>query len=170
MLPEYGAIAEGIVRNLVAWPYTGFGAHMSRPIRADASTPGIVARCMIRPPFTPERMLGEADKHQIIYWADAVHPRHQGNFRVFDPLDFLAEVSAHSLDAHEYTTLFYGWYSNRTRGHRKRHGLLGEVRSVEAAPDNDARGPLEIRRSWARLTRKVYEVDPPICPRCGGTM
>lgn len=74
---------------------------------------------MTRPPITPERMLGEAEKDRIIYRADAVHPRQQANFRVFDPLNFLAEVSAHIPDAHEKTTLFYGWYSNRTRGYRK---------------------------------------------------
>jgi hypothetical protein len=71
---------------------------------------------MTRPPITPERMLGEADRDQIIYRSETVHPRHQANFRVFESLDFLAEVSAHIPDAHEKTTLFYGWYSNRTRG------------------------------------------------------
>jgi hypothetical protein len=86
-----------------------------------------MARYMARPPITPKRMLGEADKDQIIYRSDAVHPRHQANFRVFDPLDFLAEVSAPIPDAHEKTTLFYGWYSNRTRGYRKQRGLLGEA-------------------------------------------
>jgi hypothetical protein len=90
-------------------------------------TPGVVARYMARPPITPERMLGEASQAQVIYRSDAVHPRHQANFRVFNPLDFLAEVSAHLPDAHEKTTLFYGWYSNRTRGHRKQHGLLGSA-------------------------------------------
>ena len=29
---------------------------------------------------------------------------------------------------------------------------------------------MEARRSWARLIRQVYEVDPLVCPRCGGTM
>ncbi len=58
-------------------------------------------------------MLGEASKAQVIYRSDAVHPRHQANFRVFDPMDFLAEVSAHIPDSHEKTTLFCGWYSNR---------------------------------------------------------
>jgi hypothetical protein len=92
---------------------------VSRAIPADEKTPGVVARYMTRPPITPERMLGEVDKDQIIYRSDAVRPRHQANFRVFDPLDFLAEVSAHIPEAHEKTTLFYGWYSNRTRGYRK---------------------------------------------------
>jgi hypothetical protein len=66
-----GAIAEGVVRNLLAWPHTGFGTHVSRAIPTDATTPGIVARHMARPPITPERMLGEADKDRIIYFGTA---------------------------------------------------------------------------------------------------
>jgi hypothetical protein len=170
MLLEEGVLAEGVVRNLLAWPHTGFGAHVSRAIPADATTPRVVARYMTRPPVTPERMLAEASKAQIIYRSDAVHPRHQANLRVFDPLDFLAEVSAHIPNPHAKTILFYGWYSNRTRGYRKQHVLLGKVRTVGPAPDGDARGSLAMRRSWARLIRKMHEVDPPSCPRCRGTM
>jgi len=127
-------------------------------------------RIMTRPPITPERMLGEVGNARVIYRSDIVHPRHQANFRVFDPLDFLAEVSAHIPDAHEKTTLFYGWYSNRTRGYRKRRGLLKKGRVMEPPLNWEARAPLEVRRSWARLIRQVYEVDPLLCPRCGGTM
>jgi hypothetical protein len=170
MLLAEGAIEEGVVRNLLAWPHTGFGTHVSRAIPADKKTPGIVARYMVRPPITPERMLGEADQARIIYRSDAVHPRHQANFRVFDPLDFLAEVSTHIPDAHEKTTLFSGWYSNRTRGYRRQRGLLGEALAAAPAPEGGTRAPLEARRSWARLIRQVYEVDPLPCARCGGTM
>jgi hypothetical protein len=27
-----------------------------------------------------------------------------------------------------------------------------------------------LNRSWARLIQKIYEVDPLICPKCGGEM
>jgi len=30
--------------------------------------------------------------------------------------------------------------------------------------------PRGLNRSWARLIQKVYEVDPLICPMCGGEM
>jgi hypothetical protein len=123
---------------------------------------------MARPPITPERMLGEASTAQLIYRSEQVHPRHQANFRVFDPLDFLAEVSAHIPDAHEKTTLFYGWYSNRRRGYRKQHGLLGDA--DVGVPPGENRAPLDIRRSWARLIRQVYEADPRCYPECGGAM
>jgi len=89
---------------------------------------------------------------------------------VFDPLDFLAEVSAHIPDPHEKTTLFYGWYSNRTRGYRKQHGLLAKAEAADPLPSPADRAPLGVRRSWARFIRQVYEVDPLLCPRCGGTM
>jgi hypothetical protein len=78
---------------------------------------------------------------------------------VFDPLDFLAEVSAHIPDVHEKTTIFYGWYSNRTRGYRKRQGLDAEASALPPVVEDRA-----------RLIRQVYEVDPLVCPQCGGTM
>jgi len=148
---------------------------------------------MTRPPITPDRMLGEAGRAQVIYRSDSVHPRHQANFRVFDPLDFLAEVSAQIPDPHEKTTLFYGWYSNRTRGYRRQHGLLGKAERAEPLPDEATRAPLEVRRSCLRRAqtrrarpirlaccppsfiphsefRTPHSYDPLLCPQCGGTM
>ncbi len=93
----------------------------------------------------------------------------QASFRGFDPLDFLAAVIAHIPDAHEKTALFYGWYSNPTRGYRKRHGLVGEARGMEPASTGEARAPPEVRRPWARLIRQVYDVDPLVFAWCGGT-
>jgi hypothetical protein len=58
MLLEEGAIEERVVGDLPAWPHTGFGTHVSREIPGDATTPGIVARYMTRPPITPERDAG----------------------------------------------------------------------------------------------------------------
>ncbi|HSB81700.1 MAG TPA: hypothetical protein VLM91_23215 [Candidatus Methylomirabilis sp.] len=55
--------------------HTGFGTDVSWPILANEKTPGVVARYMARPPVSPERMLGEAEKDQIICRSDAVHPR-----------------------------------------------------------------------------------------------
>ena len=91
-------------------------------------------------------MLGEPGSAQVIYWSGTVHPRHQANFRVFDPLDFLAEVSAHIPDPHEKTTLFYGWYSNRTRGYRRQHDLLGKAEGAEPVP-NELFFSVDLRRN-----------------------
>ena len=84
-------------------------------------------------------------------------------------MQFLAELCAHIPDPHEKTAIYYGWYSNRTRGFRKAHGLLDPATPAVAAAEAD-RTPLALRRTWARLIRKIYEADPLLCPRCGGTM
>lgn len=75
---------------------------------------------------------------------------------------FLAELCAHIPDPHEKTAIYYGWYSNRTRGFRKAHGLLVPV--TPAVPVTEAhRAPPGIRRTWARLIRKIYTADPLRC-------
>jgi hypothetical protein len=98
-----------------------------------------------------------------------MHPRHRANFRTFDPPAFLAELCAHIPDPHEKTAIYYGWYSNRTRGFRKAQGLLVPPMPAEPATEAD-RAPLAIRRTRAQLIRKIYEVDPLLCSRCGATM
>ena len=75
----------------------------------------------------------------------------------------LAAVRAHVPDAHEKTTIFCGWYSNRTRGYRKQHGF-GATASAPP-PVVEDRAPIEVRRSWAQLIRQVHGVDPLHCPR-----
>ena len=73
---------------------------------------------------------------------------------------------------------FYGWYSNVSRGKRRLREeaagsacLPGEGHSpsIPAEKDHgsDARA---LRRSWAQLIRRIYEVDPLVCPSCGSEM
>jgi hypothetical protein len=55
---------------------------------------------------------------------------------------------------------YYGWYSNRARGAR------GEVVPAPA-PDEMRLETVARRRSWARLLRNIFKVDPLLCPQCG---
>jgi hypothetical protein len=38
------------------------------------------------------------------------------NFQVFEPLDFLAEVTQHIPEPGEHLIRYYGYYSNKSRG------------------------------------------------------
>jgi hypothetical protein len=69
-------------------------------------------------------------------------------FLAFDPLAFLAEICAHIPDPHEKTAIYYGWYSNRTRGFRKARGLLPPVTPDQPTGEAE-RSPLALRRTWA---------------------
>ena len=40
------------------------------------------------------------------------------NFEIFEPLDFIAEVTQHIPEHGAQTVRYYGWYSNKARGIR----------------------------------------------------
>ncbi|MCC6738880.1 MAG: hypothetical protein IT452_07520 [Planctomycetia bacterium] len=64
-----------------------------------------------------------------------------------DPLEFIAEVVAHIPDTYENAAIEYGWYSNRTRGWRKKRGLLkADPPAKDPAADSD-KGSLDQRRA-----------------------
>jgi len=44
------------------------------------------------------------------------------NFEVFEPLDFLAEVTQHIPNKGEHQIRYYGWYSNKKRGMQEKKG------------------------------------------------
>jgi hypothetical protein len=60
---------------------------------------------------------------------------------------------------------YYGLYANAHRGKIKKASLAAfPLRIIE---DKLRRIP---SKGWAEMIRKVYEVDPMVCPKCGGTM
>jgi hypothetical protein len=66
---------------------------------------------------------------------------------------------------------YIGWYSNRARGERaKRHNERDALDPGAARPEPMSEFASRAKAAWARLIRKVYEVDPLECPKCNGPM
>ncbi len=83
-----------------------------------------------------------------------------------DVLEFLTRVVSHIPNKGQVLQRYYGWYANRTRGIRRRGGAH-EPLAVEAAP---APPSLPEAGRWPELLRRIFEVDPLRCPRCGHEM
>jgi len=82
-----------------------------------------------------------------------------------DYLEFIARVTSHIPDKGQVMVRYYGLSANAHRGKVRKASLLTlPLRLVEE----------ELRcipsKGWAEMIRKVYEVDPMVCPKCGGTM
>ena len=108
------------------------------------------------------------------------------NFEVFKPLDFLAQgarrddrsvdlARQHIPDRSQHLIRYYGWYSNKARGVRRKVAAANApVAQASAVVEPDKEEDTEIRkaarRRWAQLIKKVYEVDPLVCPKCSGPM
>jgi hypothetical protein len=82
-----------------------------------------------------------------------------------DYLEFIARVTSHIPDKGQVMVRYYGLYANANRGKvRKANRVPVALGMIEEDPR-----PVP-SNGWAEMIRKVYEVDPLICPRCGGRM
>jgi hypothetical protein len=95
--------------------------------------------------------------------------RHSG-FNVFcgpriQPGDEAA-MASHVPNKGEQMVRYYGYYSNVSRGKRKKRDSDEFIPSI-LEPDESSK---EYKRNWARLIQKIYEVDPLTCPKCSGKM
>ena len=89
-------------------------------------------------------------------------------------MEFVARVLVQIPDGRRHLARYYGFYSNVARGKRKKAAAPAEPSSPGEAPEGatalDGADRAALRRRWAEMIRRVYEVDPPVCPRCGGEM
>jgi hypothetical protein len=70
----------------------------------------------------------------------------------------------------EQTTRYFGEYSPRTRGAKRRDERFRELVQNNFEP-LDVELPQRLpSASWARCMKLVFEVDPLVCPKCGETM
>jgi hypothetical protein len=87
-------------------------------------------------------------------------PRTGTTLLALDPLECIHRITAHIPDPGRHCQRLYGTYSNRVR--------VARSSAVGAEKDNSDFSR-EARGTWARLLRKIFEVDPLICA-CGARM
>jgi len=67
---------------------------------------------------------------------------------------------------------YYGHYSNKSRGMRKKAAAEQAEKAGKPSGGDDASeaAPSRCTKTWAMLIKRVYESDPLTCPRCGSEM
>ena len=86
----------------------------------------------------------------------------------WDVLEFLARVVDHIPEPSQQTVRYWGYYANAARGRRRKALPAGDA--LQAPPRDDDEFTRSTRLTWAKLIRRVYEVDPLLCPFCGAEM
>jgi hypothetical protein len=116
---------------------------------------------MIRPILSLERLSFDEKEGKVGYrYGQAACDQ-----ETMDYLEFIARVTSHIPDKGQVTVRYYGLYANAHRGKVRKASLTDfPLRIVE---DELRRIP---SKGWAAMIRKVYEVDPMVCPPCGGAM
>ena len=111
------------------------------------------------------------DGERVNYAAKEDNDEKESESKTFSPLEFLAELSQHIPNTYEQLIRYYGYYSARSRGARRREAEHKKLvqNNFEPLSDTDS-DKKPVSKSWARLIKKVYEVDPLKCPKCSGSM
>ncbi len=186
LLLTEGLISRKVIENMRSWRHSGFSVDKSVAISA-GDTAGLqrLAEYMLRCPFSLDRIISVNDDGKVVYRAEKTECRpfpvlgnenlHKGtprNFEVFDPLEFIAELTQHIPDPGMQLVRYFGWYSNKARGQRaklqREKETEGQARIDISEEDTPYRKLCRMR--WAALIKRVYEVDPLVCPKCGGAM
>lgn len=110
----------------------------------------------------------------VVYRSKMTHGKNKANFKVFHANEFIAVITQHIPDKSFQLVRYYGWYSNRSRGdRRKKAELRVDMQDSTAVPeeietlDVSAHKPCRIPfRTWRECIKKVWEVDPLECPKC----
>jgi hypothetical protein len=145
--------------RLLSWRHTRFNVH-SRVRAKTRKEAERVGKYMIRPVLSLERLSFNGKEGQVGYR----YGKEAKDLERMDYLEFIARVTSHIPDKGQVTVRYYGLYANAHRGKIKARHVAFPLRMVEE----------ELRpvpsKGWAEMIRKVYEVDPMVCARCGGRM
>jgi len=153
--------------SMLAWPHSGFHVHDGVWVPADepAFTTRLARYCA-RHPVALRRLTYHAEGGRVTYHSDKPSGPTAGA-ETLDALEFLARVVSHIPNKGQVLQRYYGWYANRTRGRRRQ---AGEAQPAVVAADGVPPERAAVRRRWAELLRRIFEVDPLRCPRCGTPM
>jgi hypothetical protein len=180
LLIRESLITDEVEEQMRSWDHTGFGFDQSVYLPA-GDRKGIerLVQYMVRCPFSLGRLIKVTDEGAVIYKSEKSECRpfpdmkspslRQGtkrNFQILPVLDFIAEFTQHIPIKGSHLIRYSGWYSNRARGARAR---VDETEKLEKVEEETAFQQAR-RQQWAMLIQRIYEVDPMVCPRCGGQM
>ena len=135
-----------------------------------------LARHCLRNPVSLARLRWEPGSETATYLPQTGHDGEKAE--TLEALDFVARLLAHVPDPRRHLVHYYGAYSNVVRGKLKALNQAQQAESLASGPGVHPPPPpacvspssAALRRGWARLLRRVYEIDPLVCPRCRGVM
>jgi len=162
---ERELITESVARNMLSWPHSGFNVHLGPVISGNDEEQLKATACYgARAPLALSRLTYDRQKQEVAYTYTNPYD-HVSYTEKITPYELIARLMTHIPDPWEQTTRYYAFYSNRTRGKRKRD----HVNQERVGEQSEARVPMQWRRNWAEALRLVFEVNL-TCPRCGTDM
>ena len=94
------------------------------------------------------------------------------DFSISSAEEFIAAITQHIPDHNFQLVRYYGWYSSRMRGERRKMGsdeedddTKNDIINVASYKHRKIPPP-----TWRECIKKIWEVDPLKCPHCSAEM
>jgi hypothetical protein len=175
LLRRRGLVSQERVELLLSWRRSGFSVHnrvFAHP--GDGRDFEALVRYMMRSPVSLARLRFSPGAKEVVYTRKGGHdPAEPEEGERIDADEFVARVLVQIPDPRRHLVRDYGAYSNRARAQRRKAEEKLETHDSSVSSHEPLPTPPEravLRRRWANLIRRVYEVDPLVCPRCGSEM
>jgi len=163
-------LSEGFRDRLLTWRHSGFSVYGAQVVLPEETGRiAHLARYATRAPLAQQRVQRGPDKTYVLHVPP--DPATGATQPALDPLELIHRVAQQIPDPRQHLVRYYGAYANRARQRyrpaaEKPDGGGAGGRGPDADADAESGFANERRRSWARLLRKILEVDPLLCPRC----
>lgn len=176
LLRDKELIDHDRIALLLSWKHSGFSIHNSVAVEAeDSGAIERLVRYVMRSPVSQDRLAfdhqtGEARLEPKARADDGAEAE---QLERLDGDELVARVIVQIPDPKRHLIRSYGRYANAARAKRKRDAAQGGLPSGAsrmAASELDSAERKAARKRWANLIRHIYELDPLVCPRCGGAM
>jgi len=181
MLKREGKITDAVINNMDSWQHSGFHVYCGNAIMPDDEE-GLenLAKYIVRAPISQERMLYIPLEESVNGTPQVIYTGKNSKIdERFTALDWLAHLVTHIPNKGEQLVRYYGYYSNKSRGKRKKAD--DQNKSIYNQMDTKTSNTIvyliesgiskkTFRKNWARLIKKVYNTDPLVCPKCNSNM
>ncbi len=186
LLRDKELIDHDRIALLLSWKHSGFSVHNSVVVQPeDSSAMERLVRYVMRSPVSLDRLGFDHETAEVRFEpkAGADDGADAEQVERLEGDELVARVIVQIPDPKRHLIRSYGQYANASRAKRTRDAARGAISGaasgiagsalpatepVVSEPDSAERKAA--RKRWANLIRHIYEVDPLVCPRCGGAM
>lgn len=163
-------LSQEVVDSMKRWEHSGFNVYAAEPIRADDEDARLfLSRYLKKAPLAESRLsIDETGVEPKVIYRSSTEDGALTRF--FSPLEFLAELSLHIPNTWEQTTRMYGCYSSSTRGKVAREARYRALVRNNFKPIEEESEQRPTSASFARCMKRVFEINPLRCSRCGENM
>jgi len=155
----------------MSWKHNGFYVHNGVLIaKDDEEGKENVAQYIIRNTFSLTKLTYIQKTSIVIYHSKMTHGKNKKNFAVYEAEDFIAAICRHIPEKFFQMVRYFGFYSNKCRGMRRKQGILrpGDEQLPEMPTDVDIIDVSEYNppripsKTWRECIKKLktFSISP----------